>query len=385
MSGIVFPPGCYCSSAVHRRVFAGVSAGLLAGVLAYCQDGNPVETPAPPRIPDAAAMEAYLLTRPEEDLIRWADPQRGGPLSLRILRSGSGQLEVEKTTNAAADRRILLFESISFLEFHWTAMERELHRTPSPQSIPALRVLWNARSATLGIPGSNAGETGLALVRALRLSTVPAALDEAEKLAVFLGAEGGPPAIAKTAREERETIAFVRPLRNGTPEGVEKRAWEVTETAMDENEDLMLLATARLAEIQFARLKEIEEQNPRWEEDEEVKPDRDRAYHLSLDLALYPSLFHGTRGQEAASGLWRAARLYQYTKETDLRKQVLEDLVALYPDSPEAREARPILVSLAKPMQAEEAAAPPEEKPDAPTEDKPTPPPPPKRYNLFTE
>jgi hypothetical protein len=297
-------------------------------------------------------------------------------------------LEVEKTTKAAPERRVLPLELILHLQFHWTAVERNLHQSPSPASIPALRVLWEARSATLGFPGSNVGETGLALAKSLRLSGEVSALDEAEKLLVLLGAEGKDPQVVKAARSELETLAFARLLRDGKPEEIETRAWEITETAPDENPDLMLLATARLAEIQFARLKVIEEENPRWEEDDQVKPDRDRAYHLSLDLALYPSLFHATRESEASAGLWQAAKVYHYTQEADLRKQALEDLVQLYPGSPEAREAGTILTSLAKPAAGtaeEKPEEPAEEKPDDSTEGKPSPPPPPKRYNLFLE
>jgi hypothetical protein len=136
---------------------------------------------------------------------------------------------------------------------------------------------------------------------------------------------------------------------------------------------------------EFAALKLVETENPRWMEDDEMKPIRERHYHRALDLALYPSLFHPRRAAEAAEGLWQAAQIYLHTQETARVVAVLEDLLALYADSVHTSKARDLLTPLKASLESGKpvAAAKPEDKPK---DTEPMgPPPPPKRYNLFED
>jgi len=267
------------------------------------------------------------------------------------------------------------------LDYRWANASSS--RKAKPESIPALRVFWDARKLTLKLPGSNAGDFGLALARALRATKV---YEEALAIASEIAEQDHDETRRFRAKKESDTLAFIQVMQTEKPEEVQKRAWALIEPADESNPDLMLLITGYLMMQEFETLKEIEAENPRWIEDDEVKPERERHYHRALDLALYPSLFHPLRAAEAAEGLWQAALVYRHTRDVAREAGALQDLAALYAASPRAEEARQRLVQLLASLETGQPPA--EAKPeDKPKEDEPAPgpPPPPKRYNLFED
>jgi hypothetical protein len=335
--------------------------------------------------PTAEQMQALVRGRPELDEIRWKDPARGAPLKVRIIQATAQAVTVEKTLPAGLVTRVIPLADLAGVSHTFTARESEWHRQPAPAAVPPLRVYWETRQATLRLAGSNAGETGLALARALRLAGDPAALDEAGKILDQIRSQDPEKRRVARAGAERTTLDFIRSMQSGKPAETDQLAWSITEDA--DNADAMLLATAFLAERHFAELKATEEAHPRWVDDDEVRPLRERLYHLSLDFSLYPSLFHGSRDKEASAGLKMAAAVYQFTGANRLAVSTLEDLAALYPDSEAARETVPLLARLKaleaggklSPGSAEAA-----EDATGDAEITPTgPPPPPKRYNIF--
>lgn len=338
--------------------------------------------------PTAEQMQAILKGRAEMDEIRWKDPARGAPLKVRITSSNAQSIVVEKTLPAGLTVRTIPLAELAGIGFTFTPREAALHQRAAVASIPALKILWENRQATMRLPGSNVAETGIVLAKSLRLSGDAAALDEAEKILDQVRGTDLLEARKEAARAERATLDFVRLLKHGKLAETDAAAWKIT--GEPDNPDAMLLATAFLADRHFNELKSIEDRHPRWMEDEEVRPLRERLYHLALDFSLYPSLFIGTRQAEAAAGLQKVAEIHRFTHEKLLEKAALEDLAALYPDSDPAKETAPLLEQLKK---AEAAGAldklTAETKPEddeAETEDSPTPaaaPPPPKRYNLF--
>ncbi|MEQ1840285.1 MAG: hypothetical protein ABL994_07750 [Verrucomicrobiales bacterium] len=278
-------------------------------------------------------------------------------------------------------KRVLPYDQIGGVKFGMSMGERQIIAEARPASIPDLRVFWAARRLTLKLPGSNVGDFGLALARALRETKV---YDEALSIASEIAEQDNEESRRARARKESDTLAFIQVMQTEKAEEVQKRAWALIEAADESNPDLMLLITGYLMTQEFETLKAIELENPRWIEDDEVRPERDRRYHRALDLALYPSLFHPLRATEAAEGLWQAAQVYRHTQDVERETGALKDLVALYVDSPRSEEARQRLVPLLASLETGAAEAKPEEKPK---EDKPPPgpPPPPKRYNLFED
>jgi hypothetical protein len=250
-----------------------------------------------------------------------------------------------------------------------------------------LRVYWESRMATLRLAGSNASTTGLALAKSLRLTGETEAFDEAAKILEQIRTHELAKAPIELARAEQVTLDFCRLLKLGKADDCDKQAWKITEDP--DNSDAMLLATAFLADRHFTELRNLEQTHPRWQEDDEVKPVRDRLYHLALDFSLYPSLFLGTREAESAVGLRRVVEIHRFTGDAPLLKNALEDLAALYPESTQAKETASWLARLKHAEasgQPVATAAPSDEAEGEITHEPaaiPTAPPPAKRYNIF--
>lgn len=117
-----------------------------------------------------------------------------------------------------------------------------------------------------------------------------------------------------------------------------------------ESEDSRILIEAKfiLAEAAFNRLAKLETENPRWTEDINVRPERERLYHESLDLYLYPYLFFGSETEAASRGLAGALAVHRFNDDTPAAIEISRDLVRIYPDTTFAREASEFLASLSE-------------------------------------
>jgi len=339
-------------------------------------------------VPPAVDPEVALKCRPESDEIHWKDPARGAPLKVRILEVTADSVILEKQLATGLTRRTVSHNELSDVKFSFSPWEVSLHRESGTASLTGLRILWERRKSALKFPGSGVSETAVALAKALRLTATNEAFDEAEAVlnAALENTAGESQRILLTG--ERHSVLLSRSIHQEKYEEADRLAWEITEQASEAYSDAMLLATGFLADRHFSQLRAVEAEHPRWTEDDEVKPVRDRLYHLSLDFALYPSLFHGRREIEASTGLRKAAEVYQFTGETGLLKNVLQDLAALYPDSEAAKEMEPLL---AKILASEKTGESPEVETsiaEEKSEEEPVPtqvPPPPKNYNLFSD
>ena len=113
-----------------------------------------------------------------------------------------------------------------------------------------------------------------------------------------------------------------------------------------EDPDLLLEVKYLLADADFERLKTLQEEHPKWIEDDEVRPERNEIYHRIIDQYLWPHLFHATRTNAAARGLLGAGRVYEFAGETELARSAYKDLEALYPESSSHEEAAERVVTL---------------------------------------
>ena len=340
--------------------------------------------------PAAEEIEKFSRNRPELDEITWKDPARGAPLAVRIIQSSGQAVVVEKTLATGLTIRNIPMADLAGVSFKLTPPEVSLHREPKITSIPWLRVLWERRQATLRLTGSNVGETGLILAKSLRLSGEKESLQEALKILSQIRSQDLVKPRIERAQAEQLTLQFIIAQKSGDMLETDRLAWEITEGT--ENQDGMILATAFLGDRHFANLKATEEEHPRWMDDDEVLPLRQRLYQLSLDFFLYPSLFLGTRETEASLGLKRASEVHQFTGSNALLKATLEDLAALYPETEAAKETAPLLTRLrdreAAGKLAETLTSPEEEEAteEGSVENARTEPPPsPKRYNIFVD
>ncbi|MCG8602791.1 MAG: hypothetical protein MI807_21785 [Verrucomicrobiales bacterium] len=115
-----------------------------------------------------------------------------------------------------------------------------------------------------------------------------------------------------------------------------------------EDPGLLIEVKFLLAEADFLSLKKIEEENPRWEEDDEVRPERNLLFHRTIDQYLWPHLFHATRDDAASRGLLAAGKVYEFGGDTERARACYVDLGKLYSGSDAAKEAEQRLDNLTK-------------------------------------
>ena len=130
----------------------------------------------------------------------------------------------------------------------------------------------------------------------------------------------------------------------------------------EESESAEILMDAKfvLATADFDALKKLVEEKPKWEEDDEVRPERNRMFHETIDKFLFPHLFHGSAEDAAARGLWSAVEVYRWAGEKEEARSRAGDLLALYPGTGYAGRAIQMLEQV-------EAAEPEEEKEESST------------------
>lgn len=209
----------------------------------------------------------------------------------------------------------------------------------SPRTVE-LQAAWSAASPWLGIPKSNAARVGNALGKALLATGTTA--DAAKALEIFQQVENGAWSPEdKMAAKEGRLRAMVATGRAGDAVGEAEQI-----AAATENPAVLIEAKFILAEAAGASLKKLLEDNPRWEEDVNVIPERNRLYHEAVDLFLYPSLFEGSQEDAAARGLWGAVGIYQLTGEAANALECARDIAILYPGTKYAAPAKEFIDSL---------------------------------------
>lgn len=139
------------------------------------------------------------------------------------------------------------------------------------------------------------------------------------------------------------------------------------------SEDPAVLVEAKyiLAEAADKGLRKLLEENPRWEEDIFVIPERHRLYNEALDEYLYPYLFFGSKTEEAARGLWGVIGVYQFTGELPAALECARDLLRLYPKSKYASRAKAFVDSLPKSLLEEDPEKEVREEHSQPSQQKP--------------
>jgi hypothetical protein len=219
------------------------------------------------------------------------------------------------------------------------ARDRKVREATVAQ-LPEIELLWKRHEAWLGLPKSPAGAIGLAYGDLLLRSGDPA--NAAKALALFRQIE------ARTWNDDNLMLAKQGRLRAMVATGNAKEAVsEAAELAkLSEDPAVLVEANYILAEAADKGLRKLVEENPRWEEDVFVIPERNRLYNDALDLYLHPYLFFGSEIEPAARGLWGATGVYQFTGETTHAAELARDLVAIYPGTKYAGLAQKFLDGL---------------------------------------
>ena len=191
---------------------------------------------------------------------------------------------------------------------------------------------WVKKIPRLGIARSNAGEIGLTYAELL--SRNPTADRLARALTVYQQIEFTDWSGERRGRARVGRLRLM--LRQGRADEVRPEA----EKLLKENQDARVLIEVQvLAETAAAKLHTLLKEHPRWEQEDEIPPQRDRLFHEALDAYLFPHVFHGAEEDLAARGLWAAAQLYRENGDPDFAREAAADLVQLYPAAAEKSAA----------------------------------------------
>jgi len=237
-------------------------------------------------------------------------------------------------------KRTLPMERVDFIEFGFETGEEAVFNDLENISAEILESWWEFHFSNLHRPRSRAGVYGIAFGNAL-LRENPE-VGAARALSVF------DRIIERAWADHDKSLARQGRLRALIASGELETAVGEAQVLQSETEDPDLLIEVKflLAEADFAQLKALVEEHPKWVEDDEVRPVRNELYHRIVDQYLWPHLFHATREEAAARGLMSAASVYESAAETELARAAYEDLGKLYPETPFSGPARERLDSL---------------------------------------
>lgn len=231
------------------------------------------------------------------------------------------------------------------------ARETLLSRATAAQ-LPAAAAYWQKAEPYLALPKSPAARIALRYVDLLVESGDPANAAKALALLARLEKEAWNPD-DRTATKQARLRAKVA---SGKPEEAAAEAREMLKG--NPPPDVQTEAKFILARASEELLRKLLEENPRWEEDDRIRPERARLLNDSLDYYLYPSLFAGAVSEPAARGLWGAIGVYKLIGETTLAAESAHDIITLHPGTRYVKLAQDFIASLPKGSGAPASTAP---------------------------
>ena len=260
-----------------------------------------------------------------------------------VSRSDGGiTFEFQKSGGGAASRVNIPWNSIDRIEFPTSPAEQKALADPGAVPLATLAKLWEEKSDWLSRPRSNAAQVGLIYAKKLADSKEEMAPEQALDLFKL---------ISEQAWDEKNQAAAIRErLLALISMGRERDAIREAEALAEASENPALLLEAKqvLAANAFEKLKAIEEENPRWELDDDVRPCRNKYFNEAIDHALFAYLFYGSEESAAARGLIFAAEIYRFTKDNKNSKLCAEDILKLYPNTEFTDRARAHLAEISK-------------------------------------
>lgn len=231
-------------------------------------------------------------------------------------------------------------KDILHIEFNPDEAREALLKDPKPENLPAIETLWRQWQPFLTMPRSPAGRVAIAYADLLlKQQSQPEAL-QALELFTRIEHDAWDEPSQMQARQGRLRAM----VATGQAEKAVNEAIELSK--ITEDPAVLIEAKYILARAADQRLRDLVEDNPRWEEDIYVIPERHRLYNEALDEYFYPYLFLGAEQDAASRGLWGAVEIYRFTGELPLALECARDLAAIYPETSYARQATDFIESL---------------------------------------
>ena len=266
----------------------------------------------------------------------------GAAVSCKVLEATPEKLVIEYRAAGAfaATRRDVPWSDLKTVDFAMDDEFRALLLTGDFQKDGArLKARWEMAAPLLARPHHPAGDLGLAYARLLGRQDAPE--QKQATMAVCL----------KVEQEDwnpfrQAQAAFVR-AGLLTALGKMDDALALYRTLVDRADPDPRIATEAhlaIASLLTQKLLILDKENPRWQEDDRVRPQREQLFHDAVDHCLKPCLFYGSVEETSARGLWKAVELHVMNGDTAAAGQCAQDILFLYEASPPAPKAREFLV-----------------------------------------
>ena len=193
---------------------------------------------------------------------------------------------------------------------------------------------WIKRIPWLSRPRTNGGEIGLTYAELLTRVATSDRMDRALKIYGQIEAADW--------SAERRGRAQAGKLRVMLRQGRAAEVRPLAEALLQKSGDPRVLIELRhvMAEASAAALTQLENDHPRWQEEDDLVPRHTQLLNDAFDGYLYPHLFHGAEEDLASRGLWAAAQLSAAQKLTTQAADWSTDLTQLYTAQPEATAAK---------------------------------------------
>lgn len=276
--------------------------------------------------------------------------QRGEKVTGRVVALEPAGLRVQKPLPAppgAPATAAPIFATVTIaraeierIEFAPDETRDRKLKEATPEQIPEIEAIWFKARPWLALPRSPAGRIGLAYADLLLRTRN--ATDAQKALAISKEVE------AQTWDQDNTLLAKQTRLRAmvATGNAAEAIREAVALEKISEDPEILIEAKYILADAADKSLRKLVEENPRWEEDVFVIPERNRLYNEALDQYLYPYLFFGSQVEPSARGLWGAIELYRFVGNRKQAEEASQDLVTIYPNTSYAKLAAAFLASL---------------------------------------
>ncbi len=256
-----------------------------------------------------------------------------------------------KSPQVAAGRQTISVAQIERIDFGFVEGEKEAFARRGEMPAATLKTWWDYHFAHLHRPRSRTAAWGIAYASALLQEKTANGLGIALTMLDRIIARAWSPEDVSAAKRVRIQTLVAR----GELEAAIQEARDYATSTGDSGPMIAVGYQQGLAD--FAALKKLEEENPRWPDDDDVRPQRELLWQRALDLFLQAHLFHPDHQTEAARGLFSAAELYLHIGEAEEARARWTDLITLYPDTPQAISSRERIATL--------------ESPDTPSSDRP--------------
>ncbi len=246
----------------------------------------------------------------------------------RVLGADEKFFKIETSLGAGAVATVSVPRAdVSRIEFAPNERLDQLLENATVGDTDGLEQLWTRWQPFVGVPKSPAGRIVNVYTDLLLRSDDEAKAREARTILEEVSTE--------LWDEEERLTARQNQLRAMVATGDAAAAIEEAQELAKVSDDPAVLIEAKyiLATAAHETLLTLIQNNPRWEEDVNVRPERARLVNESLDLYLYPYLFYGSETDAAARGLWGAIEIYEFVGDSENALESARDIEALYPET----------------------------------------------------